>query len=450
MPEHRLAVVGLGKLGAPMAACLASAGFSVTAADNDPAKVDAINEGRAPVFERGLSEVLGDGRGALTATTSAARAATGAAVTFIVVPTPSGPDGSFSIDAVLAVCADVGWTLGDDSAYRLVVVTSTVMPGATGGPIRAALERASGRSCGTDFGLCYSPEFIALGSVIRDFLHPDFVLIGESDARAGDVLANVYHQVLPEDPPIARMSFVNAELAKLAVNAFITTKISFANTLARMCENLPGGDVDVVTNALGLDSRIGPKYLKGAVSYGGPCFPRDNIAFAALARSISAPADIALATDGVNRRQIKALADSVLEDLPRGGTVGILGLTYKAGTDVVDESTGLLLLRELEQRDIRCRAHDPVGVEEATRQLGAAAWRAASAEACIQASDAVVVATSWPDYAALPIEIWARDSSPRAVFDCWRSMGHLASTPGVSYRPIGIGPIGVTPATPNA
>jgi UDPglucose 6-dehydrogenase len=202
--------------------------------------------------------------------------------------------------------------------------------------------------------MCYNPEFIALGSVIRDFLNPDFVLIGESDERSGQVLEGIYRQVCENDPPIVRMNFINAELTKLAVNTFVTTKISFANMLARICERLPGADVDVVTRALGLDSRIGAKYLKGAVSYGGPCFPRDNLALIATARKVGAPADIAEATDRFNRWQVGWLADLVWAYLPEGGVVGILGLAYKPNTDVVEESVGLLLAGELGARGKGC------------------------------------------------------------------------------------------------
>src|SRR5260370_564053 len=157
------------------------------------------------------------------------------------------------------------------------------MPGSMGGPIKSAVERASGKRCGVDFGLCYNPEFIALGTVIRDFYYPDFLLIGESDTRAGDVLSEIYKRTCKNSPALARMNWINAEITKLSVNTYITTKISYANMLARLCEKLPEADVNVVTDALGLDSRIGAKYLKGAVSYGWTHLSLDKPAHAALA-----------------------------------------------------------------------------------------------------------------------------------------------------------------------
>ena len=164
-----------------------------------------------------------------------------------------------------------------------------------------ALERHAGRQVGPSLGLCYNPEFIALGSVVRDMLRPDMILIGESDTTAGDILERLYDAACENRPAVQRMNFVNAELTKLAINTFVTTKISYANMLADICERLAGADVDVVTRAVGSDSRIGARYLKGAIGYGGPCFPRDNVAFSALARSLGAQAQLAETTDAINR-----------------------------------------------------------------------------------------------------------------------------------------------------
>ena len=345
-----LAVVGLGKLGAPMAACLAAEGYTVIGVDVDVEKVTAINEGRAPVFETGLEEMLQQSGDRLTATTDLEDAVRRSQMTFVVVATPSDEAGGFSLRWVLPACESIGRVIRERDDFHTVVLTSTVMPGSTDGAVREALEQASGKRCGEDFGLCYSPEFIALGSVIRDFLAPDFLLVGESDERAGNALESVYRRTVAAQAPIARMNFVNAEVAKLSVNTFVTTKIAYANMLARICEKLPDADVDVVTDAIGLDTRIGKKYLRGTISYGGPCFPRDNVALATLARTLGAPAFVAEATDSANRDGILRLADLVESRLPEDGVVAVLGLSYKPNTDVVEESPGLLLLGELAEQ----------------------------------------------------------------------------------------------------
>ncbi len=441
-----VSLIGLGKLGAPMVACFAARGFRVIAVDLNSEKVDAIGRGVPPVREPGLAELLQEGSANISATQDAEAAVRDSDATFVVVGTPSEENGGFSLRYAIPSCEAIGRALQAKNSYHLVVLTSTVMPGSTGGEIKSALERASGKQCGDDFGLCYNPEFIALGSVIRDFYNPDFLLIGESDARAGDELAEIYKRTCKNSPPMARMNWINAEITKLAVNTYITTKISYANMLARLCEKLPEADVNVVTDALGLDSRIGAKYLKGAVSYGGPCFPRDNRAFAALAAKSGAFSDLAEATDRFNRMQIKALADVVRSHQSNGGSVGILGLTYKPDTDVVEEAFGLLLAQELASANLPVIVFDPSA--NLLHQFPQKRIRIAdSAAECIADSQIVVVATPWQEFRDLPRSLWLQPtrrapsfhSEPRVVIDCWRALRHLEDAKGLHYVRLGWG-----------
>jgi len=419
-PIDAVSVVGLGKLGAPIAACFAARGFDVIGVDADQTKVAQVNQGEAPVHESGLPDLLAQTGGRLRATMDLDDAVLRTPATFLVVPTPSDSDGSFSLVYVDAAIDALGAALARKDSYHLVVLTSTVLPGATEQKIVPRLERVSGRRCGQDFGFCYSPEFVALGSVIKDFLEPDFLLIGESDAQAGDALAQIYKRVCEGDPPVARMGFANAELAKLAVNTFVTTKISFANMLATLCEKLPGGDVDAVTHALGLDSRIGPRYLKGALPYGGPCFPRDNVALAHLGRLLDAPASLAGATDAFNHDLLRRLADAVERAGGPNAPVAILGLAYKPGTNVVDEAPGVLLADMLVQAGRHVTVHDPLAMSHARRTLGnrvkyAPTWREALSQ------DGVVVLINIdPAFR----EIAASDlvaAGVEAVVDPWRA-----------------------------
>ena len=323
----RASVIGLGKLGAPLAAVLASKGFRVVGSDVDHAFVDAINAGRAPVDEPHLQELIDEHRDRLSAKADAAAAVAQTDITFIIVPTPSDETGRFSNRFVLSAIERVGAGLRQKAGYyHVVVVTSTVMPGSMEAEVHASLEAHSGRRVGAEIGLCYNPLFVALGSVVRDLLTPEMILIGESDQKAGDVLAHIYGTICDSRPLIHRMTFVNAELAKIAVNTFVTTKISYANMLADVCDRLPGADVDIVTQAVGSDSRIGRKSLRAAIGYGGPCFPRDNAAFAALARSLGARAELAESTDSLNRYQIERVLGAVVARLGNGGPVGVLGL----------------------------------------------------------------------------------------------------------------------------
>lgn len=415
----RISVIGLGKLGAPLAAVLAGKGHSVVGADLNPRFVDAVNAGRAPVEEPRLQDFIDAAAGRLTATTDVGQATRETDVTFVIVPTPSTPGGAFTNRHVVEAVDQIGRALQRKDGYHLVVITSTVMPGSTGGEIRETLERASGRTVGRDVGLCYNPEFIALGSVINDMLKPDFLLIGESDPRAGDLLESIHRSTCENDPPVRRMNFVNAELSKISVNTFVTTKISYANMLAEICERLPDADVDVVTAAIGSDSRIGAKYLRGATGYGGPCFPRDNVAFSALARRIGAPADIAEATDRINHHQIDRLAAIIRRHAGPSARIGILGLSYKPETGVIEESQGLMLAQAMLAAGHAVTIHDPMAAAAAASVLPALTL-ADSAQACVAGCDVVVLVTPWPEYRTIATEAFARDRGRVTVIDCWR------------------------------
>lgn len=416
----RVSVVGLGRLGSPLAAVLASRGHRVTGVDVRPESVRQLREGRAPVSEPGLQELIDSCRSRLEATTDYVEAVLGSEVTLVIVPTPSDERGAFSNEYVLAASREIGLALHKKSEYHVVSITSTVMPGSTGGEIREALEGHSGRRLGRDLGLCYNPEFVALGSVIADMLHPDLVLIGESDRRAGDVLEELYRPVCEPMPPVRRMNFVNAELAKLSVNTFITTKISYANMLSDICDRLPGADVDVVTAALGCDSRIGPRYLRGATAYGGPCFPRDNAAFGQLARALGSRADIAEATDSLNRYQIERVLAVIRERVRPGSRIGILGLSYKPDTPVIEESPGLALATRLLEERYPVTAYDPQALAAAQALLGDRFTPAPDAEACAASCDALVITTPWPEFRSLSPAALGRNGTRTLIVDCWR------------------------------
>ena len=421
----RIAVIGLGKLGAPLAAVLASKGHDVLGIDINPRSVKMLNDGDAPVDEPGLQALVSASRERLRATTNVAEAAE-CDMTIVLVPTPSDERGAFTNQYVLAALDELGRALSGRIEYHVVVIASTVMPGSCEAALAPALERASGRRIGDSLGLCYSPEFIALGNVIHDMLEPDMVLIGESDSRAGDVHEQVYRGVCENDPPFRRMSLVNAELTKIAVNTYVTMKISYANALADMCERLPGADVDKVTDALGLDTRIGRKYLRGAIAFGGPCFPRDNKAFAVLARDLGAEPFLAEATDAVNVAQTARLARVVQSRLKIGDTVGILGLAYKPDTGVIEESPGVALARVLGAAGYSIDIYDPIALTAAADALNGIARPATSIAELLKRSDVVVIATPWPEFADLPLDALRHNGRRTVVIDCWRQLSDEA------------------------
>ncbi len=419
-----------------MAAVFGAKGYEVIGVDLDEGFVAAINQGRAPVEEPQLQAYLDRSEGRVRATVDYDEAILNSDATFIIVPTPSGSDRLFSNRFVIEAMEKIGHALRRKEGYHVVVVTSTVMPGSTGGEIRAALERSSHRSVGRDLGLCYSPEFIALGSVVHDMLNPDMLLIGESDARAGDVLEAIYRQSTDSNPEFHRMNFVSAELCKISVNTFVTTKISYANMIAEMCDRLPGADAEVVTRAVGADSRIGRKYLKPAVGYGGPCFPRDNKAFAALGRKLGVNCALAEATDHINDHQLSRLLGAVEASVAPGGRVTILGLSYKPHTHVIEESQGVMLAARLAKSGFAVTVHDPLANGAARAVLDGAVAFEEEAEKAIRDSNAVVVMTPWPQFSGLQWNIGIAGQAERTVIDPW---GVARAATGVRLVRLGTG-----------
>jgi len=436
--KSRISVIGLGKLGASMAGAFASRGFEVVGVDVNERSVNLVNEGRAPVQETDLDKYIEDNKTRIRATTSHEDAILNSDISFVIVPTPSDEKGAFSLQYAAWAFKEIGKALRKKNGYHNIVLTSTVLPGATRYGLLPILERESGKKCGADFGLCYSPEFIALGSVIRDFLNPDFLLLGEFDERAGNQLEQIYKETMFGNPPCKRMSLENAELTKISVNSFVTTKITFANMLADLCERVPGGNVDVVTDALGADKRIGRKYLTGALGYGGPCFPRDNVALSYIAREMDTRAALAETTDDFNRSMAERIAEKLRPVVQDGVTTAILGLAYKPFSHVVEESQGVYLANTLSQAGARVVAYDPLAGESANAELKGKVLILDSAKKCLEQAEVILITTADPEFQTLTYADFNPEFSKITVIDFWRILrGELQNRPNIEYVPVG-------------
>lgn len=395
-------VVGLGKLGAVLAAVLADAGNRVYGVDTNTSSVDAINAGLAPVDETGLQDLFdGIEPGLLTATTNYAEAVPNSDMSMIVVPTPSGPDDKFINDYVAQAIEEVGRNVDD---WHTVVICSTIMPGSSDKFLIPILENASDRKVGHTIGYCYNPEFIALGSVIHDMQNPDLVLIGSQDDHSTADLVELTESYTFGAPVFAVLRYAEAELAKISVNSYVTMKISYANTVAEIAERIDGVSAHNVLKAVGGDSRIGNKYLNPGASFGGPCFPRDNKAFASLAHDLNVDPSLAIATDDVNRRLYSRIS-FLLRDFHR---VAVLGLSYKPETAVTEEAMGLMVARSLAGAECQVKVHDP----QATPVLPPGVEQCKTVEDTIKNVDVVLVATPWEEYRNV-------DFGTRKVIDMW-------------------------------
>ena len=447
MSEMRgsVSVIGLGKLGLPMAYAYASHGYKVIGVDKSGAVIGGLRKGKINISETGLDELrvkvskeiefVDDHR--------IEYAIANTEMTFIIVPTPSLSNGEFSNKYINEALRRIGKALKRKDTFHIVVVTSTVMPGSCETIFKPLLERLSGKKNGVDFGLFYNPEFIALGSVIHDLTNPDVLLIGEEDINSpsGDRLVEVLTSICDNVPSIHRMSYCNAELSKLSLNVFVTTKITLANVFAEMCEHMPDGDVDAVTNFLGADSRIGHKYLKGGLGFAGECFPRDNRAFMALARKYGVKPNLQRATDSVNEyygTRVAYNVDEYFHHQLEGVVVSILGVAFKPKTNVTTESPALLMATELLSRGAKVNLYDPALKSGEVRPLedktGLQYYD--DMQSCIDDSNCVIIATPWDEFKMLTSK-----NFPNRIplFDCWRILDKGELGGSVIYKELGRG-----------
>ena len=433
-----VSVLGLGKLGAPIAACLASVGFDVIGVDVLESTVALVNDGEPPVQEPGLEELMRDHKDRLRGTLDIADAVAGSQVTFVIVPTPSTPEGDFSVEFAAKACASLARGIASKGEYHVVVLSSTVLPGVTRETLVKVMEQESGLMCGRDFGVCYSPEFIALGSVIRDFLNPDFHLIGEFDERSGETLERVLRQVTGDRVPVRRMSLENAELAKVSINAFVTLKISFANLLADFCEQIRGGDIDEVTGALGLDSRIGAKYLTGGLGFGGPCFPRDNVALASLGNRLGLDVGLLDSNQRFNTSRNGRIIERLEGSLSAHSRIAVIGLAYKSGTGVLEEAPGIEIGRALSAKGHRVVGYDRFALSFSTEATVGLDFVSDDLEEACRGVEVVLVVSRDPsELQHLESLLQSPTNETVLVVDFWRSRPLWKQIPGLEYQAIG-------------
>ena len=419
----KISIFGLGKLGTSMLACFAQKKWDVIGVDIDELNVDNINNGISPIFEPGLNQLIKNNQKHITATQNYMHAIQNSLISFVVVPTPSLEQGDFSLEYIKVVIKNIGKAVKLKKDYHLVVITSTILPGDMVKIINL-LEKYSGKECGKDFSVCYNPDFIALGSIINDFLNPDMILIGESDKKGGLLLESVHRELVQNKPNIHRMNLHNAELSKIALNSFCTLKITFANVLAEICENLPGGDVEVVTNAIGDDKRIGKKYIKGGLGYGGPCFPRDNRAFSFSAEKYGITNTFSNKTDEINNyhknKRIPLKIEKILKSF-NTDSLSILGLTYKKNTTLIEESAPIHIIKELLKKGIKMKVYDPEGNETARkefRNFEKIQFKDSAIE-CIKGTKVCFIGTPWDEFKKLKEEDFSNNMENPIIFDAW-------------------------------
>jgi len=402
-------VGGAGRLGLPIAVWSAYKGNPTVIYDLNAEKLKKIESGTNPNTEPIPDDVWQQARHNLITTTNIEEAAK-STIIFIIVNTPSQPDGQFDIDAVLDVCEKIGPHLDE---YKVVTVVSTINPGDTQKWVKLTLESSSGRDW-PEFGIAYSPEFVRQGSIVRDFANPDVVLMGTNgDDLAAKILTEYYQSVTENNPKFITMSWASAEIAKLGLNSFLGIKIQMTNQIAWLCHKTPGASARDVLRSIGSDHRIGHDLLRPGTPAGGPCLPRDNVALAAAAKR----KDI----DNVLASSVGDSIDGQLYDMAAwidkcAGRIGILGLAFKPGTDVTGASPGLELaqiLTETFHREVI--VYDPL-----VNELEGIVWPA-SLDDIIEHADVIVIANPDPAFSSLT----EYDLTGKTVIDIWGMFGAL-------------------------
>ena len=396
----KIAMIGSGYVGLVSGACLADFGHEVVCIDKDPDKIAALNEGRMPIYEPGLDTLVAENvrQRRLAFSTDLKPAVAQAQAVFIAVGTPSRRgDGFADLSYVYAAAREIAEAL---TGYAVVVTKSTV-PVGTGDEVERILREARPD---LDVGVASNPEFLREGAAIGDFKRPDRIVIGAEDARAAAVMQEVYRPLYLNQAPILLTGRRTAELTKYAANAFLATKITFINEIADLCEQV-GANVQEVARGIGLDNRIGAKFLHAGPGYGGSCFPKDTLALVKTAQDYGTPVRIVETVVAVNDQRKRAMARKVIAACGgsvRGKRVALLGLTFKPDTDDMRDAPSLSIIAGLQDAGARIVAYDPEGMEQARPLLQGVAY-AEDAYACAEGADALVIVTEWNAFRALDL-----------------------------------------------
>jgi UDPglucose 6-dehydrogenase len=409
-----VAMIGTGYVGLVSGACFADFGHHVTCVDKDAGKIAALARGEVPIFEPGLADLVKSNlhEGRLVFATELTAAVRAADAVFIAVGTPSRRgDGHADLSYVYAATREIAAAL---DGFTLVITKSTV-PVGTGDEVERIIRQTRPDA---DVAVVANPEFLREGAAIRDFKHPDRIVVGSEDPRARDMMAELYRPLYLNAAPLLYTDRRTAELIKYAANAFLATKITFINEIADLCEKV-GADVQEVARGIGLDNRIGTKFLHAGPGFGGSCFPKDNLALIKTGQDHAAPLRLVEAVAAVNDQRKRAMARKVAAALGgniRGKTVAVLGLTFKPNTDDMREAPSIALITALNDMGAHVRAYDPAGMDQAKAVLADVTY-CDSAYACADGADALVIVTEWEQFRALDLARLKRTMARPVVVD---------------------------------
>ena len=430
-----ISVIGTGYVGLVTGACFAEFGVQVTCMDKDERRIALLEKGEIPIYEPGLTELVRKGlsEGRLTFTTDLGKAVETGLAIFIAVGTPSRDDGSADLSFVEAVGRGIASHL---NSYKVIVTKSTV-PVGTGERLRNLITQHA--PPGARFDIVSNPEFLREGSAVEDFMRPNRVVIGADGPQAEAVMRDLYRPLYLIETPFVFTDVATAEMIKYASNTFLATKVSFINEVATLCERV-GANVQVVAKAMGLDHRIGAKFLHAGPGYGGSCFPKDIAALIQTGRQAGCVMEIAEAADRANANQKERMVEKIREALGgsvKGVRLGVLGLTFKPNTNDLRDAPALDIILKLQQEGADVRAYDPAGMEEA-RTLLPAVTLCANAYEAVDGADALILMTEWNQFRNLDLER-IKKGLKRPVFVDLRNVYEPARMAALGFRYSSVG-----------
>ena len=395
----KIAVIGTGYVGLVTGTCLSESGVNVVCVDNDPRKIELLENGSVPIFEPGLEPLLKKNveKGRLTFTNKIGEAIKGSEVIFIAVGTPPGEDGSADLKHVLAVASEIGKILND----YVVIATKSTVPVGTAEKVRKTIQdELDRRNANVSFDMASNPEFLKEGAAVEDFLRPERIIIGIDNEKAGEQMKRLYMPFVLNNHPILFMDIASAELTKYAANSMLATRISFINELANLCEIL-GADINHVRKGIGSDSRIGGKFLYPGTGYGGSCFPKDVKAIIKTASDNGYELNVIKAVEKANDYQknvVYSKMNKYFNNNLKNKTFGIWGLSFKPKTDDIRESSSLYLIGKLLDSGANIRAYDPEAMEESKKQTGDKIYYADDPYDALRGVDAMALMTEWAEF----------------------------------------------------
>ena len=413
--NRTISFIGLGKLGLPLATIFGKNNVDVIGIDKNKNIINLLNKNKAPFYEKGLQKNLNQSNKNITYTTDYSGVVEKSDISIILVNTQIGK--SYSSEYVVSAMTDLCNELKNSKkAYHLFILSSTVLPGEIENKLIPMIEEITDRKLNEGFGFCYVPDIVKLGSVIKDFENPDVMIIGKSDDYSGKITKELYQNIPINEPPIVEMSLAEAEVSKVALNAYLVNKISFANFLSNLCEEMDDVNVDNVTNAIGFHKPISPYFLKGGLSFGGTCFPRDTWTFIELANQFGLDAKQIIATDEINKQQDNRLYNIVKQSNKKN--ISILGLSFKPHSPVIIESPSIKLIKNLLKDNKTINVYDPLCLDEVKDKFGNKINYFDSVEDCFKSGEYVVVALQYDEFKLID-DSW-KSFDEQIVLDCWR------------------------------